>query len=114
MRFWVKDLSRRFLTVRGAAFGRGSRVLWPFLEKCATSMEMVYLLANGGHRTFANHLGSVTERPNTIEECKFIGAEYVQWVVDALNNNTGFVKSAHKHVHFLGDYFLIFYSQLLE
>ena len=32
------------------------------------------------------HLGSVTERPGTIEECKFIGVEYVQRVVDALNN----------------------------
>ena len=28
--------------------------------------------------------------------------------------NTGFVKSAHKHVHFFGNYFLMFYSQLLE
>jgi hypothetical protein len=82
----ITVLSRRFLTVRGAAFGRGSRVLWPFLETCATSMEMVYPLADGGQRTYAMHLGSVTERPGTIEECKFIGAEYVQRVVDALNN----------------------------
>jgi hypothetical protein len=50
-------------------------------------MEMVYPLANGGQRTYGMHLGSVTERPGTIEECKFIGAEYVQRVVDALNNS---------------------------
>ena len=32
------------------------------------------------------HLGSVTERLGTIEECKLIGAKYVQWVMDTLNN----------------------------
>jgi hypothetical protein len=78
--------SRRFIIVRGATFGRGSRVLWPFLETCATSMEVVYPLADGGQRTYAIQLGSVTERPGTIEECKLIGAEYVQRVVDTLNN----------------------------
>jgi hypothetical protein len=60
--------------------------LWPFLEICATSMEMVYPLAHGGQRTYAMYLGSVTEQPGTIEECKLIGAEYVQRMVDALNN----------------------------
>jgi hypothetical protein len=49
-------------------------------------MQVAYPLADGGQRTYAMHLGSVTERPGTIEECKFIGAEYVQRVVDALNN----------------------------
>jgi hypothetical protein len=79
-------LSRCFVTIRGATFGRGSRVLWPFLETCATFMEMVYPLANDGQRTCAMHLGSVTEQPSTIEECKLIGVEYVQRVVDALND----------------------------
>jgi hypothetical protein len=81
----ITVLSRCFFIVKGATFGRGSRVLWPFLETCATSMEMVYPFANGGQRAFAMHLGSVTERLGTVEECKLIGAEYVQWVVDALN-----------------------------
>jgi hypothetical protein len=49
-------------------------------------MEMLYPLADGGHRTYAMHMGSVTERPGTIEEYKLIGAKYVQRVVDALNN----------------------------
>jgi hypothetical protein len=49
-------------------------------------MEMVYPLANDGQRTCAMHLGSVTEQPSTIEECKLIGVEYVQRVVDALND----------------------------
>jgi hypothetical protein len=31
-------------------------------------------------------MGTVTERPGTIEEYKLIGAKYVQRVVDALNN----------------------------
>jgi hypothetical protein len=44
----ITILSRRFLTVRGATFGRGSRVLWPFLDTCATYMKMVYPLADGG------------------------------------------------------------------
>jgi hypothetical protein len=49
-------------------------------------MEMVYPLANDAQRTYAMHLGSVIERLGTIEECKLIGAKYVQRVVDALNN----------------------------
>jgi hypothetical protein len=44
----ISILSRRFLTVRGATFGRGSRVLWPFLDTCATYTKMVYPLADGG------------------------------------------------------------------
>jgi hypothetical protein len=71
----ITILSRCFVIVRGAAFGRKSRVRWPFLETCATSMEMVYPLADGGQRTYAMHLGSVTERPAKIKECKFIGAK---------------------------------------
>ena len=54
-------LRRRFITVGGAAFGRGSKFLWPFLE------------ASGACRV------------GSIEECRIIGVEYVQQVVDALN-----------------------------
>ncbi|KAG0618977.1 hypothetical protein M758_4G106200, partial [Ceratodon purpureus] len=82
----INILSRHFLAARGAAFGRGSKALWPFLETCATSMEMEYPVADGGMRTYPMHLESVTGRAGTIEECRLIGAEYVQRVVDALNN----------------------------
>ena len=75
----------RFITVGGAAFGRSSKFLWPFLEASGASREIVFPLPKGGERTHVLYEGAICGRVGSIEECRIIGVEYVQQVVDALN-----------------------------
>ena len=81
----ITMLRQRFITVGGAAFGRGSKFLWPFLEASGASREIIFPLLGGGQRTHVLHEGVICGRVGSIEECRIIGVEYVQRVVDALN-----------------------------
>ena len=59
--------------------------MWPFLEASGASREIVFPLPDGGQRTHVLHEGAIYGLVGSIKECRIIGAEYVQHVVDALN-----------------------------
>ena len=81
----ITMLWRRFIIVGGAAFGRGSKFLWPLLEASGASREIVFPLPDDGQKTHVLHKGAIYGQPSSIEECRIIGGEYVRQVVDALN-----------------------------
>ena len=55
------------------------------MEASGASREIVFPLPNGGQRIHVLHECAICGRPSSIEECRIIGAEYVQRMVDALN-----------------------------
>ena len=81
----ITMLQWRFITIGGAAFGRGSKFLWPFLEASGASREIVFPLPEGGLRRYVLHEVAISSQVGYVEECRIIGVEYVQRVVDALN-----------------------------
>ena len=55
----ITMLRQRFITVGGAAFGRVSKFLWPFLEASDASREIVFPLLEGGQRTHVLHESAI-------------------------------------------------------
>ena len=68
----ITMLRRKFISVGGAAFGRDSKFLWPFLEASGASREIVFSLPEGGQRTHVLYEGAICGRVGSIEECRIM------------------------------------------
>lgn len=79
-------LRRHFLCGLGPNFARLSKHLGKFLRESTPHMRLVFVQEDGTEMLYPLHNEPICQRPGSLEECKLIAAEYVQHVIDALND----------------------------